>query len=542
MLGIVINLPPVVERYVATTPVFEMASHALLVFGWIPIFGVLIWGFTQVWVDYKQGQYLAHIKWVVLNVNIPQGAINTPKGMELFFNNLAGSKSAITWKEANLLGKFQAFFSFEIVGIEGDVKFYIRTPEKYLDLVEAALYSQYPEAQIMEVEDYVDHIPDKYPNDKVSVFGSEMKLSKPQYYPIRTFEDFEHMGEKDQRFKDPLLSIIEVMGKMHHGESMWMQIVIMPPDEQDWAKEGEKYLNKMMGKEEKHTPGMLSQAVGNVAWLPNEVLKQTTGLDLMGGEHHDEKADDFRMFRMTPTERAVGDAIAEKISKIGWFTKIRVVYCGPNDHFNHRKGLIAAMIKGMFHPFAHLNMNKLGMHDHATPKDDYFWLQWEIHHRMTNLVRRYKKRQMGAGTAPYILNSEELATLFHFPAADARTPILAHTGARRAEAPLSLPFAHDGEADMVDWKQLAKGHGAGGHGATEEHEPAVLSVPTPHAPTASSHAAPVTHHAAPSHVPSVAHDSFLPQPGKPAPLPPGLSLADEPITDNDDAPDNLPVM
>lgn len=212
MLGIVLNLPPAVEQYLAVTSFYEMMSHALLVFGWIPIFGVLIWGFTQVWVDYKQGQYLNHIDWVLLNISVPQGSINTPKGMENFFNNIAGSKSAITWKEAHLLGKFQAFFSFEIVGSEGDVKFYIRAPEKYRDLVEAALYAQYPEAQIVEVEDYVDKVPDKYPNDTHKVFGSEMKLAKPSYYPIRTYPSFEHLGEKDMRFKDPLLNVIEIMG------------------------------------------------------------------------------------------------------------------------------------------------------------------------------------------------------------------------------------------------------------------------------------------------------------------------------------------
>ncbi len=515
MLGIVLNLPPFLAHYVATTSPITMASQALLVVGWIPIFGVLIWGFIEVWVDHKQGQYNAHIDWVLLNISVPAGAINTPKGMENFFNNLAGSKSAITWKEAKLLGKFQAYFSLEIVGCEGDVKFYIRTPKKYQDLVEAALYAQYPEAHIVEAPDYVDKVHDHYPNDHMNVFGSEMKLSKPSYYPLRTYVSFEHMGEKDMRFKDPLHNIIEVLGKMRKEEYFWIQIVIMQPDEQEWAKEGEKYLDKMMGKEEKHKETVIGTAMKNAAWLPNQILAQSVGLDLMGGGHHDEKKDDFRMFRMTPTERLVSDAIAEKISKIGWLTKIRVLYAA--SHKQYRKPLIAAMIKGMFHPYAHLNMNKLGMHDHATPKDDYFWLNWEIHHRMHNLVSRYKGRQLGAGAAPFYLNSEELASLFHFPAADARTPILATSGARRGEAPLELPFADEGAADIHDWQGSQKAKTAHAH---EETAPAAeLVVPTPH----------------------VVHE-FMPQPGKPAPLPPGLSLAEEPITDDDDAPANLPVL
>lgn len=535
MLGIVLNLPPFLANYIATTSPITMASQALLVVGWIPIFGVLIWGFIEIWVDHKQGQYNAHIEWVLLNISVPAGAINTPKGMENFFNNLAGSKSAITWKEAKLLGKFQAYFSLEIVGCEGDVKFYIRTPTKYRDLVEAALYAQYPEAHIVEAPDYVDKAHDHYPNDHTAVFGSEMKLSKPSYYPLRTYVSFEHMGEKDMRFKDPLHNIIEVLGKMRKEEYFWIQIVIQQPDEQEWAKEGEKYLDKMMGKEEKHKETVMGTAMKNVAWLPNQILAQSVGLDLMGGgAHGDEKKDDFRMFRMTPTERLVSDAIAEKISKIGWATKIRVLYSA--SHKQYRKPLIAAMIKGMFHPYAHLNMNKLGMHDHATPKDDYFWLNWEIHHRMHNLVHRYKTRQLGAGASPYYLNSEELASLFHFPAADARTPILATSGARRGEAPLELPFADEGAADLQDWQGSQKEKAT--HTHEEKASVAALVVPTPHAPGHSAAAVQTaSQQVVPHHV-----DDFMPQPGKPAPLPPGLSLAEEPITDDDDAPANLPVL
>lgn len=526
MLAVVLHLPPFLTDYFATTSFVEMAAHALLAVGWIPIFGIMIWGFTELWVDHKQGQWDAHTHWVLLRIQIPAGAINTPKGMENFFNNIAGSKSAITWKEAHLLGKFQAYFSFEIVSLEGEVRYYIRTPDKYQDLVEAALYAQYPEAQISEEEDYVGIIPDDYPNDKSKVFGSEMKLAKPAYYPIRTYLSFEHQGEKDARFKDPLLNLIEFMGKMGKGESFFLQIVIMQPDEQAWAKEGEKYLMKLMGKEEKHTPGMGAQIFGSLASLPSEALRQATGMELGGGGEHAPTADDFRMFKMTPSEREVADAIAMKISKLGWHTKIRIFYLGPNDHF--RKPLMAAAIKGTFHPFAHLGMNKFSMHDPATPKDDYFWLIWQINARMKRLVSRYKNRSLSAGTAPFILNSEELASLFHFPASDARTPILAASGARRAEAPFALPLAPEDAPNFVNWKDKAPEVEV----AHAPQVPVEFAVPTPHASREAAEQPITARHPAPQ---------FTPQPGKPAPLPPGLTVESADVAGDDAVPPNLPV-
>lgn len=494
MLGIAISLPEAVTQYITTTPVPLIAAQALFALGWIPIFGVIVWGLTHIWMDFKQGKYAASLKWQLLELRVPQDAINTPKGMENFFMNLSGVKSAITWREVWLVGKFQAFFSFEIVGSGGGVKFYIRTLDKYRDLVEAAMYAQYPEAQISEVEDYVHAIPGEYPNETTDVFGSELVFSNKAYFPIRTYEEFEHQGEKDFRFKDPLLPIIEIMGKMQENEHFWIQIIIQPPDSQSLAKEGAEYLNAMMGKEKKHHPGMLEQLGEGVLWLPKGVLSQVAGI---GGAdtHAAEKKDDFRMFRMTSQERLMMEAVAEKISKVGWKTKIRWLYAGPKKTF--RKGLMASSAKGMFATFNHQYMNGLGLSASVTTKDDYIWQAWAMPGKQKNLVRRYQKRSGGEGANWLMMNVEELATLFHFPAADARTPVLSSTGARRAEAPSSLGFAKPGETEMPNWKQYVEEEKA----ETQVHvHESPLVLPTP--------ASPSEHHQVASHIP--AEDDSVP--------------------------------
>lgn len=487
MLGIAISVPTAVTTYLTTTPVPLMAAQALLVVGWVPIFGVIVWGLTHIWMDFKQGKYAASLKWQVLEVHVPQDAINTPKGMENFFMNLSGVKSAITWREVWLVGKFQAAFSFEIVGSGGQVRFIIRTIDKYRDLVEAALYAQYPEAQITEVEDYVGILAKEYPNEETDVFGSELVFSNKPYFPIRTYKEFEHQGEKDFRFKDPLLPIIEIMGKMQAKEHFWIQIIIQPPDSQSLAKEGAEYLNAMMGKEKKHAPSLLDQLGEGVLWLPKGILTQLAGVG-WGDGHAAEKKDDFRMFRMTSTERLMMEAVAEKISKVGWKTKIRWLYYGPKKTF--RKGLIASSAKGMFATFNHQYMNGLGLSASATTKDDYIWQAWQMPTKQKNLVERYQKRKGGEGANWIMMNVEELATLFHFPAADARTPVLGTTGARRAEAPSSLGYAQPGESEMPSWKQHVEEEK---EKSQLEHIPeAPLVLPTPSFP-AERYASPAPH-------------------------------------------------
>lgn len=516
MLGIVLNLPPAVEHYINATPVEVMAAHALLIFGWFPIFAVLVWGMAHVWLDFKQEKYAHHRKYVLLEVRVPQMAIQTPKGMDLFFTNLAGARSSITWKERWLLGKEQAVFSFEIVSNGGQVQFMIRCVDSYRDLVEADLYAQYPEAQITEVPDYAKNIPQLYPDSEWESFGAEFVLKNAQYLPIKTYEDFEHQGEKENRFKDPLFPILEIMGKMRPDENFWMQILIQQPDDQNWAKEGAKYTATVMGKEEKKHKTMMQEFGSAASALPLELVGQLTGIG--GGAHPPEKkADDFRVFKLTPGEKNQLDAVTDKIAKIGWYTKIRVLYSAKKTKF--RKGMMAAAMKGMMHSYTNSSINQFGMHNPSIPKDDYFWMEWSYAAKQTRLTRRYAARSFGAGASLYILNTEELATLWHFPAADARTPVLSALGARRAEAPSGLYFAEDTDGDGIpDWKQK---HGRFAEPSKEELASAQVQLPSPHAPTGGVGEAPL--------------------PGRPAPLPPGLDLSDEPLDPRGVPPGNLPV-
>lgn len=516
MLGIILHLPPLVEQYIQTTPVEVMAAHALLAVGWVPIFGVLVWGMAHVWVDYKQEKYAHHLHYVLLDVRVPQTAVQTPKGMDVFFSNLAGSRSSITWREHWLVGKEQPVFSFEIVSNGGQVQFLIRCIDRYRDLVEADLYAQYPEAQITEVEDYADKIPQKYPDEEWEAFGAEFILKNPQYLPLRTYEDFEHQGEKDQRFKDPLLPIIELMGKMSKNENFWIQIMIQQPDDQNWTKEGAKFAASVMGKEEKKHKTMTQEFGELITHLPQEVIGQLTGIG-GGGHGPEKKADDFRVFKLTPAEKMQIEAVTDKISKLGWKTKIRVVYSAKKSNF--RKGMMAAGMKGMVHAYTNGVINQFGMHNASIPKDDYFWMAWNYTAKQTRLVRRYTARSFGAGANLYILNTEELATLWHFPAADARTPVLAALGARRAEAPAGLYYADDLDGDGIpDWKQQ---HGKQVKDDAVEPGDLAVQLPSPMSPTGGA--------------------GELPVANRPAPLPPGLDLHDEPLDPSSDAPGNLPV-
>ena len=68
--------------------------------------------------------------------------------------------------------------SFELIGHAGESHFYLRLPKDIQHMMESAIYGQYPEAEITEVDDYLDHFPEVLPNEEMDVSGFEEMLQQ----------------------------------------------------------------------------------------------------------------------------------------------------------------------------------------------------------------------------------------------------------------------------------------------------------------------------------------------------------------------------
>src|SRR5690606_30399665 len=116
--------------------------------GWVVL---LVWvGFFawRAFVVSRQGKCLANLKYVVLAIDIPKGNEQTPLAVELIFSHLHGIQRSGNWRDRNLKGFLQPPMSFEIISVEGQIQFIIRCLEDHRDLVEAAVFAQYPDAAI----------------------------------------------------------------------------------------------------------------------------------------------------------------------------------------------------------------------------------------------------------------------------------------------------------------------------------------------------------------------------------------------------------
>jgi hypothetical protein len=419
---------------------FQIIGRLFVIGGWIPFTIVCLWGLKEVWLMWRQNLFAAKAKYVLLAIDVPKENEQLPKAVENVFTHIHGASASVDfigkWRD----GKLQPTFSFEICSHGGYVQFYVRTEVRFRDLVESAIFSQYPDAEINEVEDYASPFktmtfPPK-DGDALDLFGSEFKLKNPDYFPIRTHDEFEEKlaGE----YKDPLGTMLESLSKIRPEEQVWLQILATTPNDNDWKKAGEKYIKKMAGIKEVPKPNLLAQIAG----IPIGILSDAMihGSVVTPGEVVKKKDDSsmFKMLMMTPDTKATMEGVAEKIAKPGFNCKIRIVYIAPKKiKFIPR---IYPAIKGSLNQFNALGSNAFTPYIPVMTQDDYFWLRWTLNDKKRRMLSRYASRS-GDGAKKSVLNVTELATIWHFPIITTKAPLVKKTESRRAEPPAGLPQA-----------------------------------------------------------------------------------------------------
>jgi hypothetical protein len=449
-MEIVIDLTQISEFF--SQPLYIILWRLLFLVGWIPISLVLLWGFKELWIYYIQSKWAVTQKYVLLAIDIPRGNEQSPKAVENMFTYLAGAHGTLNLIEKYWEGKFQLGFSFEIVSIDGYTQFLVRTPEQFRDLVESAIYAQYPDAEITEVNDYTEGMPTKFPDDEYDVWGAEFIQKLNPAYPIKTYQEFEHqLGDPKMTYKDPMASLMDLTSSLKKGEQLWYQIIIVPTGF-DWPEIGDKEISKILGEKVKAKKNIFDRMIDGFLKILESFSEMVYKLWGDIEEKEKEKEDDqFRMMNLKPKEKRQVEAIQNKVSKMGFETKIRFVYIAKKDVMNKPK--VVNGFVGYMKQFASMDLNNLKPDmDITATSTAYFFKEMRLNWRKSSIMRNYVNRDSSAGRNRGILNIEELATLWHFPVESAvKAPLIQKASRRKAEPPMALPTVI--ESTAIDLKQ-----------------------------------------------------------------------------------------
>jgi hypothetical protein len=389
-----------------------------------------LWGLNRMW---KKS-----IEWVLLEIKIPRNILKTPKAMENIFATLhAVYATEPGFEDKYFKGSDLLWFTFELVGYAGGVHFYVRCPKQHRNLFESALYSEFPDAELSEAEDYTALMPDVLPNEIYDLWGNDFVLAKPSPYPIKTYPFFEANVE-EQRL-DPIAAITEVMSRLKEGEAIWLQYLIRPVSDY-WKAEGEAIRDKIMQRKKEKEPSVLDALIdGLFQFLKN--------LSLAPAEYpvwpeSAKKDDKMKMLHLSPGERLILEGVENKMSKLGFEAAIRFVYVDRQDSFSPAN---IAAVNGAFKQFSTLDMNSFRpLADTITfvtskklTTKSWFRKQ-KLFVRKRLMYDLYKLRWFPPKFS--ILNTEELATVFHFPLVYVEAPLLRRLETRKGEPPPNLPF------------------------------------------------------------------------------------------------------
>ena len=342
-----------------------------IVFGFLALAGLLYLAYRVfvAWLHYKDREEES-LNSVLLQVTVPHDNEIKIDAAEQMFASFAGIRGS---------GKFENFkpqphLSFEIVGLSGDIRFYVNVPKRYRDFVEKTMHGAYPDAEIVTVNEL------SAKPKAGSVVGTEynifsengkvafayMNLKSSDYLPIKIYKDLP---------TDPLSAITSVLAKMGEGEGAVIQILLKPADAK-WVKAGRSYIGTIKKNESS----------------PEKASYKTDAKEL--------------------------DAIENKLSKPGFHMTIRIVVSSQTEE---KARAHLSNIGSTFTQFQSIN----------TFKKRWLFLKGLFMH---DFIYRYFP--MFRQTS--VLTSEELATVFHFPNKSVQTPGIHWLHAKKAPVPSNI--------------------------------------------------------------------------------------------------------
>ncbi len=388
---------------------------------------ILLLIFWPLWVNYVRSSFFLSQKTSLIEIKIPKDHFRSPHAMELFLTSLHQTGGEGTWYDKYWLGKTRPWFSLEMVSINGQVKFFIWTRDSQRSFIETSMYAQFPGIEITVVPDYTKDV--HFDPKENNIFAVQMMLTKPDPYPIKTYVDYGLDKDPKEEFKvDPLTPLIEYLGSVGNNQQTWIQIIIRA-HKKEQIKAGHLW---------KTTDKWIDEAKEEI----DKILMRDPKTKVSGMK--DEETGFSKLPTISKGEQSIVEALERSITKLPFDVGIRALYIAKKDVFD---GSNAGKILGSFKQFGSENLNGFKPNgDKYSPSFSYPWQDFKDYRQNKmrgEALNAYKRRMYfyePVEETPFVLNSEELATIFHFPGAVAGTPNLDRVASKKSQAPANLPI------------------------------------------------------------------------------------------------------
>ncbi len=403
-----IDIIPALSFLVATSPI------------WLPL--LLFTLLRERWMEYVRTKFAFENGRTTLRIKLPQDVFKSPEAMESVMAQIYNPNGPDNLWQAYIDGKHPLTFSFELVSIGGDVRFYINVPtKKTRNSIEAQLYGQYPGIEI--VEEPIDYTAEVVGDlDKWEMMAFHINKKNDQEFPIKTYIEFglDKMPKEEEKF-EPMAAMIEQLGNIKSDERIWIQILAKPHDKKSF-KTGDPV------KKGTWEEGVFAKI--------DEIMKRNDSA----------KVNELGFREMNLLTKGEGDMVAtmeRNVGKYAYEVAIRLIYAAPVGRF---QGDSLTILKS-FTQYDIIKRNGLGVRWRTD--FDYNWFsdrsgaikrKWKKEELEYYKLRAYEQRdKKGGADKTKVWSVEELATIYHIPGRSVITPGLARIPSTRQAPPPNLP-------------------------------------------------------------------------------------------------------
>ncbi len=292
----------------------------------------------------------------------------------------------------------QRHMSFEMIATNGTIKYYAVVPAVITETVKQAIISAYPTARLEEM--FEENIFSK-DGGLTGVAGGELSLAKEFIYPIATYEETKW---------DVSGTLVNAFSAVKAKEGMGLQLMFRPTDPA-WTKvSSERTQNLKNGNKKSGSSGIaIVDVVRGLIRAPFEPLEAS------------EKAKGQEK-PLSPSDQAKVQAIEEKAKYPGFEVLIRVVANSATEARSE------ALIGGVISAFSQFNSSSNNGFRYELLKDK------------EKIAKDYIFRIFPQNKNKNILNSVELATIFHLPNRGAiPTSQVERQAVKQVDGPVKIP-------------------------------------------------------------------------------------------------------
>ncbi|MFA7310030.1 MAG: hypothetical protein WC050_03950 [Candidatus Paceibacterota bacterium] len=420
--------------FVPNIPVFTLMWLVGTAPIWVPI--AFFIGFWKAWIWYIQSLYLSGRHPILLEMKVPRDIEKSPRAMEIAFSLFSISTGETTFIHRGWKGQVRPFFSFEIASFGGELHFYVWCWKNYKSEVESAIYGQYPEVELYEVEDYASKF--QFNPKTHNAFATEWRLETYQAgispksmdinaYQPRSYIDYELDKDPKEEYKiDPLATVLEFISNIQPDEQIWIQLVI-----------------RKCGKK-----GVLATQDEDHEWMhavEHQVEKIRTKAAVLNKDVVDELglADEKRQPQPRPTwkHQRQMEAMERHLGKYPFEFGGRGIYITKGHLHGPTYTGMRWLWKPMGNPqYASQLRPRRWSCDFDYPWQDIADLRWN--NQLRRALDAYRRRLFFH--SPWIiptnvLTNETLATLWHPPSRTVKAAGMQRIPATKAEPPSNLP-------------------------------------------------------------------------------------------------------